>query len=61
MSDMRTRPDIQRRAASAQLNFLHQQKVACAKQQQVQDQRAHNTQEYRKNLLIDQMMEAFDR
>ena len=61
MTDMRSRPDIQQRAALASLHVLHQQKVAHAKMKQVQDQRAHNTVQYRQNLMFDQMMAQFDR
>jgi hypothetical protein len=58
---MRTRPDIQQRAALARLSVLYQQKVARTKAQQVVSQRAHNTVEYRRNLLLNQMMANFDR
>lgn len=61
MNDMRTRPDIQQRAALARLNVQHEQKVLHVRAQQVQEQRAHNTLQYRKNSLIEQMMANFDR
>lgn len=61
MSDMRTRPDIQQRAALARLSVPREQKVLHIRSMQQRDERAHNTVQYRKNLLLEQMMASFDR
>lgn len=58
---MRTRPDIQQQAVRARLSALRNHSIERVRAQQVQEQRAHNTVQYRQNLFVDQLMEAFDR
>jgi hypothetical protein len=61
MSDMRTRPDIQQRAALARLSVQHEQRALHVRCMQQLKERAYNTAKYRENSLIDQMMASFDR
>lgn len=61
MSDMRTRPDIQQRAALTRLSVQHEQRVLHVRCMQQLKERAYNTAKYRENSLIDQMMADFDR